>query len=142
MESIINTDLNLFCPSNIVNIRDQLNIGCQYYETDYLISFFSKTIATGLSSLVDGCLSHYQITTFLQNPRWILLRMWLHVKPMVRELEKTKGAGVIIFDVTNSSLKIYVFQFFPRLLSSYPSQYVPFPVGIGVRRGVVWELRQ
>lgn len=33
--------------------------------TDYLIRSFSKTTATGLSSIVDGCLSHDQITTFL-----------------------------------------------------------------------------
>jgi len=31
--------------------------------TDYLISSFSKTTATGLSSIVDACLSHDQITT-------------------------------------------------------------------------------
>ena len=33
--------------------------------TDYLISSFSSTTATGLSTLVDGSLSHDQITTFL-----------------------------------------------------------------------------
>jgi hypothetical protein len=32
--------------------------------TDYLISSFSNTTATGLSSIVDGCISHDQITTF------------------------------------------------------------------------------
>ena len=33
--------------------------------TDYLIISFSSTTATGLSSLVDGSLSHDQITIFL-----------------------------------------------------------------------------
>lgn len=66
--------------------------------TDYLISSFSQTTATGLSSLVDGCLSHDQITTFLAESELDSKSLWLHVKPMVRELEKTKGSGVLIFD--------------------------------------------
>ena len=38
--------------------------------TDYLISSFSYTTATGLSQLLDHALSHDQITRFLaQRPR-------------------------------------------------------------------------
>ena len=66
--------------------------------TDYLISSFSQTTATGLSTLVDGCLSHDQITTFLAESDLDSKSLWLHVKPMVRELEKAKGTGVLIFD--------------------------------------------
>lgn len=66
--------------------------------TDYLISSFSKTTATGLSSIVDGCLSHDQITTFLAESNLDSKSLWLKVKPMVRELEKAKGTGVLIFD--------------------------------------------
>ena len=65
--------------------------------TDYLISSFSKTTATGLSSIVDGCLSHDQITTFLAESNLDSKSLWLKVKPMVRELEKAKGTGVLIF---------------------------------------------
>ena len=66
--------------------------------TDYLISSFSQTTATGLSALVDGCLSHDQITTFIAESDLDSKSLWLHVKPMVRELEKAKGTGVLIFD--------------------------------------------
>ena len=66
--------------------------------TDYLISSFSSTTATGLSSLVDGSLSHDQITTFLAESDLDSKSLWLNVKPMVRELEKAKGTGVLIFD--------------------------------------------
>jgi len=66
--------------------------------TDYLISSFSSTTATGLSTLVDGSLSHDQITTFLAESDLDSKSLWLNVKPMVRELEKAKGTGVLIFD--------------------------------------------
>ena len=62
--------------------------------TDYLISYFSQTTAIGLSTLVDGCLSYDQITTFLAGSDLDSKSLWLHVKPMVRELEKAKGTGV------------------------------------------------
>jgi hypothetical protein len=67
-------------------------------DTDYLISSFSQTTATGLSSIVDGCLSHDQITTYLAELDLDSKSLWLNVKPMVRELEKAKGIGVLIFD--------------------------------------------
>jgi hypothetical protein len=66
--------------------------------TDYLISSFSQTTATGLSSIVGGSLSHDQITTFLAESDLDSKSLWLNVKPMVRELEKAKGTGVLIFD--------------------------------------------
>ena len=54
--------------------------------TDYLISSFSQTTATGLSSIVGGSLSHDQITTFLVESDLDSKSLWLNVKPMVREL--------------------------------------------------------
>ena len=66
--------------------------------TDFLISSFSRTTATGLSSILGGSLSHDQITTFLAESKLDSKSLWLHVKPMVRELEKAKGNGVLIFD--------------------------------------------
>ena len=66
--------------------------------TDYLISSFSSTTATGLSSLVDGSLSHDQITTFLAESDLDSKSLWLNVKPMFREVEKATGTGVLIFD--------------------------------------------
>ena len=55
-------------------------------NTDYLISSFSQTTTTGLSILVDGCLSHDQITTFLAELDLDSKSLWLHVNPMFREL--------------------------------------------------------
>ena len=67
--------------------------------TDYLISSFSKTTATGLSSIVDGCLSHDQITTFLAESDLDSKSLWLNVKPRIRELEKAKGTCVLIMTI-------------------------------------------
>jgi hypothetical protein len=66
--------------------------------TDFLISSFSRTTATGLSSIADGCLSHDQVTTFIAESNLDSKSLWLYVKPMVRELETAKGNGVLIFD--------------------------------------------
>ena len=67
--------------------------------TDYLISSFGATTATGLSSMVDGEISHDHVTRFLSNNEFTSKDLWLHVKPVVRELEKS-NAGVLIFDDT------------------------------------------
>ncbi len=67
--------------------------------TDYLISLFFKTTATVLSSRVDACLSHDQITTFLAESNLDSKSLWLNVKPMLRELEKVKGTCVLIMTI-------------------------------------------
>jgi DDE superfamily endonuclease len=67
--------------------------------TDYLISSFGATTATGLSAMVDGNVSHDHVTRFLSHNEFTSKDLWLHVKPVVREVEKT-GAGVLIFDDT------------------------------------------
>lgn len=67
--------------------------------TDYLISSFGPTTATGLSSMVDGEISHDHVTRFLSNNEFTSKDLWLHVKHVVREVEKS-GDGVLIFDDT------------------------------------------
>lgn len=67
--------------------------------TDYLISSFGSTTATGLSAMVDGAVSHDHVTRFLSNNTFTSKDLWLHVKPVVREVEKC-GNGVLIFDDT------------------------------------------
>jgi hypothetical protein len=37
--------------------------------SDYLISSFGQTSATGLSRLTDGAVSHDQVTRFLSEPK-------------------------------------------------------------------------
>ena len=67
--------------------------------TDYLISNFGQATATGLSAMLNGEVSHDHITRFLSNNEFTSKDLWLHVKPVVREVEKGEE-GVLIFDDT------------------------------------------
>lgn len=67
--------------------------------TDYLISTFGQATATGLSSMVNGEISHDHITRFLSGSEFTSKDLWLHVKPIVRQIESA-GEGVLIFDDT------------------------------------------
>ncbi len=66
--------------------------------TDYLITSFSYTTATGLSDLVDNEISHDQITRFLSQQDFTSKDMWKVIKKTVREIETDEG--VLIFDDT------------------------------------------
>ena len=66
--------------------------------SDYLLSSFGATTATGLSELLEGTLSHDQITRFLSQQRFDSKTLWQLVKPMMRAIED--DAGVLIFDDT------------------------------------------
>jgi hypothetical protein len=66
--------------------------------TDYLLSTFGATTATGLSALVEGEVSHDRITRFLSEQDYSSKDLWQQVKPTVRELESDEG--VLIFDDT------------------------------------------
>lgn len=64
--------------------------------SDYLLSSLSYTTATGLSRLVNGALSHDQVSRFLAGEVQTSAKWWQLVKPLVREIEH--DAGVLIFD--------------------------------------------
>ena len=64
--------------------------------TDYLISSFGPTTATGLSRLVEGEVSHDQVTRFLSAPAKTSADLWRIVKPLLRQVEREDG--VLIFD--------------------------------------------
>lgn len=66
--------------------------------SDYLISSFSQTKATGLSAALDGQMSHDKITRFLSGRDFDSKQLWLRVKPVVRAYERDDG--VIIVDDT------------------------------------------
>lgn len=66
--------------------------------SDYLLSSFGQTTATGLSNLLDGELSHDQITRFLNRDDYDSKLLWHQVKKTVREIESEDG--VLIFDDT------------------------------------------
>jgi len=63
--------------------------------TDYLISSFGPTTATGLSQLLDGEVSHDQVTRFLSSPAKTSADLWRVVKPLVRQVESDDGVLII-----------------------------------------------
>ncbi|HEX4946398.1 MAG TPA: transposase [Blastocatellia bacterium] len=66
--------------------------------TDYLLCSFGPVTATGLSQLVDGAVSHDQITRLLAGEEQRSAHLWQKVKPLVRQVEAPEG--VIIIDDT------------------------------------------
>lgn len=66
--------------------------------SDYLISSFSYTTATGMSAMLNGSLSHDQITRFLSADDYTSKNLWHLVKPTLRQIESKDG--VLVFDDT------------------------------------------
>jgi hypothetical protein len=63
--------------------------------SDYLLSAFSYTTATGLSVLTAGAVSHDQVTRFLASEDFDAKALWQLVKPLVREVERADGVLII-----------------------------------------------
>lgn len=63
--------------------------------SDYLISSFSATTATGLSTLLNEQISHDQITRFLAGEKQTGAALWQLVKPLVRQMESAEGVLII-----------------------------------------------
>ena len=63
--------------------------------SDYLISSFSYTTATGLSTALDGSVSHDKITRFLSDHEPDNRELWKQIKPLVRQVETDDGVVVI-----------------------------------------------
>jgi hypothetical protein len=74
-------------------------MGCDILDiySDYLIAQSQQATATGLSTLLDGSLSHDQITRFLNRNEFSSKDLWHYVKPKVRALQQEIG-GVLIID--------------------------------------------
>ena len=64
--------------------------------SDYLLASFGATTATGLSDLLEGEISHDQVTRYLAGPQKTASDLWRTVKPFVREVQSE--AGVLIID--------------------------------------------
>jgi len=64
--------------------------------TDYLLSSFGQTSATGLSHLVDGAVKHDTFTRFLSNSNFTSKNLWVSVKPLIREHQSEDAC--LIFD--------------------------------------------
>jgi hypothetical protein len=63
--------------------------------TDYLISSFGQVTATGLARLLDGEVSHDQITRFLASEPKTSAALWRIARPLVRQVESDDGVIVI-----------------------------------------------
>lgn len=66
--------------------------------SDYLLSSFGQTTATGLSNLVGGDISHDKVTRFLSREDFSPIDLWRLVKKEVRSYESEDA--VLIFDDT------------------------------------------
>jgi hypothetical protein len=63
--------------------------------SDYLISSFGLTTATGLSTLLDGAISHDKITRFLSGSDFTSADLWQLVKPLVRQIQNEEAVLII-----------------------------------------------
>jgi hypothetical protein len=64
--------------------------------SDYLLASFGATTATGLSDLLEGEISHDQVTRDLAGTKKTATDLWRTVKAFVREVQSE--AGVLIID--------------------------------------------
>ena len=63
--------------------------------SEYLISAFGQTTATGLSALMDGAISHDRIQRFLAGRQFSSADLWQVVKPHIRDIERADGVLII-----------------------------------------------
>jgi hypothetical protein len=63
--------------------------------SDYLISAFGQTTATGLSAMLNGEISHDRVQRFLAGERQTSADLWRVVKPHVRTIESAEGVLII-----------------------------------------------
>lgn len=63
--------------------------------TDYLLSSFGATTATGLSRLLDGEISHDAVTRFLSEEVKTSANLWRVAKPLGRQIERSDGVMII-----------------------------------------------
>lgn len=68
--------------------------------SDYLISSFGQTTATGLSKLLGGTISHDQITRFLASKEHTSTDLWRLVKPYGRLVQNDDGVTIVDDSVT------------------------------------------
>jgi hypothetical protein len=64
--------------------------------SDYLISAFGQTTATGLATLLDGQISHDRVQRFLAGAKRTSAEVWQIIKPHVRAIQQHDG--VLILD--------------------------------------------
>lgn len=63
--------------------------------SDYLISAFGQTTATGLSALLKGEISHDQMQRWLAGAEQTSADLWRVAKPHVRKIERADGVMIV-----------------------------------------------
>jgi hypothetical protein len=63
--------------------------------SDYLLASFGATTATGLSELLEGAISHDQVTRYLAGTKKTASDLWRTVKAFVREVQSEAGVLII-----------------------------------------------
>jgi len=63
--------------------------------SDYLLASFSYTTATGLSRLMNGEISHDQVSRFLSSEMKTGKDLWQLVKPFQRQIQSSRGVLII-----------------------------------------------
>ena len=63
--------------------------------TDYLLCSFGPVTATGLAQLLEGAVSHDQVTRLLASTPKTSADLWRQVKPLVRQVERPDGVLII-----------------------------------------------
>ena len=71
--------------------------------SDYLLSSFTHTTATGLSRMSAGEVSHDRITCFLASEEMDSRALWHFLKPLVRQVE-CDDAVLVIDDTIEEKL--------------------------------------
>ncbi len=63
--------------------------------SDYLISSFGQTTATGLANLLKGGISHDQVTRFLSSKPRTSADLWKIAKPFVRRIQSDHTVMIV-----------------------------------------------
>ena len=63
--------------------------------SDYLLASFGATTATGLSQLLEGQVSHDQVSRYLSGTKKTAADLWLTVKPFVRQVQAAQSVLII-----------------------------------------------
>ena len=63
--------------------------------SDYLLASFSQNSATDLSNLMNGEISHDQVTRFLSQEQKTSKDLWLIAKPFVKKIQSADGVLII-----------------------------------------------
>lgn len=59
--------------------------------SDYLLSSFKLATSTGMSSMLNGAVSHDKISRFLGQRLFTQIDYWKCIKPIVRRIEHEDG---------------------------------------------------